>query len=92
MSKSETRGTCTRIPRNRFVASLGEANLFDVVRHQHAPGDQTIVETREGFRMVAPGRPPGGNVTLWSARTGKVLPKKLNLSNELDGVVVDLVY
>ena len=37
-------------PRNRFVASfLGEANLFEVRRHEPAAGNRTLVETRPGL-------------------------------------------
>ena len=43
-------------PRNRFVASfLGEANLFEVRRHEPAAGNRTLVETGQGFRIHAAG-------------------------------------
>jgi putative spermidine/putrescine transport system ATP-binding protein len=81
-------------PRSRFVASfLGEANLFEVVRHERAPGDQTLVETRQGFRISATGKPPGGKFALCvRPERISVLLAKSAASNQLEGVVTDVIY
>ncbi len=81
-------------PRNRFVASfLGEANLFEVVGHGPAPAGHTLVETREGFRIAAACKPPGGNFFLCvRAERISVMLAKSEALNQIDGVVTDVVY
>jgi ABC-type Fe3+/spermidine/putrescine transport system ATPase subunit len=81
-------------PCNRFVASfLGEANLFEVVGHDPARGDGTVVETRHGFRISAAGRPPAGSFVLCvRPERISVTPSKSTAGNEIEGVVTDVVY
>jgi putative spermidine/putrescine transport system ATP-binding protein len=81
-------------PSNRFVAGfLGEANIFEVDMHHPAPGGETVVETREGFRLMATARPPSGKLVL-SVRPERIsaLPARSGAANELEGTVMDIVY
>jgi ABC-type spermidine/putrescine transport systems, ATPase components len=60
-------------PRNRFVASfLGEANLFEVRRHEAATGNRTLVETGQGFRIHAAGTPPAGKSFVLCVRPERI--------------------
>ncbi|MEA2780853.1 MAG: putative spermidine/putrescine transport system ATP-binding protein [Rhodospirillaceae bacterium] len=82
-------------PRNRFVASfLGEANLFEVTRHEPAAGNQTLVETGQGFRIHAAGRPAPGAGFVLCVRPERisVSPEKTLAANQLAGTVTDVVY
>jgi putative spermidine/putrescine transport system ATP-binding protein len=81
-------------PRSRFVANfLGEANLFEVLRHERAPGDQTLVETRQGFRIIATSSPPVGKFAL-CIRPERIaaLAARSTAINQLEGIVTDVVY
>jgi putative spermidine/putrescine transport system ATP-binding protein len=82
-------------PRNRFVASfLGEANLFEVARHERSADGQTWVETGQGFRVLAAGAPPAGKSFVLCVRPERisVSPAKTGAANQLPGTVTDVVY
>jgi len=82
-------------PRNRFVASfLGEANLFEVRRHEPAPGNRTLVETGQGFRIQAAGSPPPGKGFVLCVRPERISvgEAKSAAANQLTGTVSDVVY
>ncbi len=81
-------------PRNRFVASfLGEANLFEVTGHDPAPENQTLLETRQGFRISAAGKPPGGRFFLCvRPERISVMPTGSPVANLLPGIVTDVIY
>lgn len=82
-------------PRNRFVASfLGEANLFEVVRHEAAAGGGTLVHTRHDFRLQAASTPPAGKSFVVCVRPEKIFvsPERTTAANHLTGTVSDVVY
>jgi putative spermidine/putrescine transport system ATP-binding protein len=82
-------------PRNRFVASfLGDANLFEVVRHDPAPGGGTLVHTHHDFRLKAAGAPPLGKSFVVCVRPEKISVSREEAAgvNRLTGQVSDVVY
>ena len=82
-------------PRNRFVASfLGEANLFEVRRHESVGGNRTLVETGQGFHIHAAGSPPPGKGFVLCVRPERISvgQAKATGGNQLTGSVSDVVY
>jgi putative spermidine/putrescine transport system ATP-binding protein len=80
-------------PGSRFVAGfLGAANIFEVEKHR-STGNQTFVETREGFHIVAADKPATDRFVVC------VRPERIRVNltrseavNQLEGNVTDVTY
>lgn len=81
-------------PANRFVAGfLGEANIFEVESYKSVDATHTIIESREGFRIVSAERPPAATFAVCvRPERMRVHIDQSNTINQLAGVITDVVH
>lgn len=80
-------------PGSRFVAGfLGAANIFEVAAYRSS-GDQTLVDTTEGFRLVASGRPDTKKfVVCVRPERMRVQVGNSRADNRIEGSISDITY